>query len=140
MGIVNDFVASYGFSGDRLSLRMAKTSRNGLSYHDFSKIVEESPVPEDSWADLLHISDRTLQRYKKDQKSFESIHSERILKLGLLFKFGEEVFGDFQLFKSWLFESSIPLGSQSPYSLLDTTFGMELVRDELGRIQHGIFA
>ena len=99
MGIVNEFVASYGFSGDRLSLRMAKTSRQGISYNDFSKIVEESPVPEDSWADLLHVSDRTLQRYKKDQKSFESIHSERILKLALLFKFGEEVFGDFQLFK-----------------------------------------
>lgn len=139
MGIVNDFVASYGFAGDRLSLRLAKTSRNGLAYEDFSNIVADSPIPEESWADLLHVSERTMQRYKKDQKPFESIHCERILKLAMLFKFGEEVFGDMDLFKSWLFETSIPLGSQTPFSLLDTSFGMDLVKDELGRIQHGIF-
>ncbi|MCH7398416.1 DUF2384 domain-containing protein [Belliella sp. DSM 107340] len=140
MGIVSDYVANYGFSGDRLSLRLAKTSRRGLTYEDFEKVMEESPVSEDSWAALIHLSDRTLQRYKKDRKSFEPIQSERILKLAILFKFGEEVFGDLELFRLWLHESCIPLGSQSPLSLLDTTFGIDLVKDELGRIQHGIFA
>ncbi|MCH7409706.1 MbcA/ParS/Xre antitoxin family protein [Belliella sp. DSM 111904] len=58
----------------------------------------------------------------------------------MLFKFGEKVFGSMDLFRGWLHDSSIPLGGTSPISLLDTTFGIDLVHDELGRIQHGIFS
>jgi len=29
---------------------------------------------------------------------------------------------------------------QPPISLLDTTFGFQLIQDELGKIAHGIFA
>jgi uncharacterized protein (DUF2384 family) len=35
---------------------------------------------------------------------------------------------------------SVPLGSIKPKELLDTTYGINMVADELGRIEHGIFA
>ena len=35
---------------------------------------------------------------------------------------------------------SVPLGGVKPKELLDTTYGINLITDELIRIEHGIFA
>jgi uncharacterized protein (DUF2384 family) len=32
------------------------------------------------------------------------------------------------------------LGSKTPLEILDTSFGFEMVLDEIGRIEHGILA
>lgn len=58
----------------------------------------------------------------------------------MLCKFGEDVFGDKDVFQAWLHDKSIPLGNFTPISLLDTSFGIVMVKEELGRIQHGVFA
>jgi putative toxin-antitoxin system antitoxin component (TIGR02293 family) len=69
---------------------------------------------------------------------FTPPQSDRILEIALLINQGIKVFGDRSSFESWLFSDSIALGGVSPVSLLDNTFGIALVRDELGRIEHGI--
>ncbi|WP_194974387.1 type II RES/Xre toxin-antitoxin system antitoxin [Aquiflexum lacus] len=137
--LLNDFESTYT-AAPRLTQKLIIKSRDGISFEEFEYFLDRSPIFIEEWAGLLHLSDRTLQRYKKDNKSFESIHSERILDLFMLFKFGEEVFGDKRPFQSWLHDQSIPLGNVTPLSLLDTSFGIVLVKEELGRIQHGIFA
>lgn len=58
----------------------------------------------------------------------------------MLCKFGEDVFGDKDVFQAWLHDKTIPLGNVTPISLLDTSFGIVMVKEELGRIQHGVFA
>ena len=92
------------------------------------------------WASFLHISERTLQRYKKDKKAFDSLQSERIMQIVLLQKFGTEVFGSEENYSTWLISNNVALGNCLPKSLLDNTFGIELVKNELGRIQHGVLA
>ncbi len=138
--LLSDFESPYNTTAPRLTQKLIIKSRDGISFGEFEYFLDRSPIHLEEWAYLLHLSDRTLQRYKKDNKSFESIHSERILDLFMLFKFGEDVFGDKSTFKSWLHDQSIPLGNATPFSLLDTSFGIVLVKEELGRIQHGIFA
>lgn len=138
--LLSDFESPYSTTAPRLTQKLIIKSRDGISYGEFEYYMDRSPIYLEEWSNLLHLSDRTLQRYKKDNKSFESIHSERILDLFMLFKFGEQVFGDKNIFQSWLYDQNIPLGNVTPLSLLDTSFGIGMVKEELGRIQHGIFA
>jgi putative toxin-antitoxin system antitoxin component (TIGR02293 family) len=81
-----------------------------------------------------------MQRYKKEQKPFDPIYSERILEIMMLYKLGVDVFGDEDKFHSWLDSSNIALGGVLPRSLMDNAFGIKLVKDELNRIEHGILA
>src|ERR1019366_3883290 len=92
------------------------------------------------WAKYLATSTKTLDRYEKLRKTFEAFQAERILEIGALFKKGEEVFGKHDGFVRWLNSESIALGWVVPKDLLDTSAGLGLVMDELGRIEYGVYA
>lgn len=81
-----------------------------------------------------------MQRYKKENKTFDPIYSEKILEITMLFNYGKEVFGDEDNFNTWLQTKSIALGGRAPKELLSNTFGIRLVKDELARIEHGVLA
>ena len=65
---------------------------------------------------------------------------KRPLSLPGLYTRGEEVFGSMDKFKSWMKTPSHIFKGETPVSLLDTSFGFNMVFRELGRIEHGIFA
>jgi uncharacterized protein (DUF2384 family) len=58
----------------------------------------------------------------------------------LLFNKGVSVFGNTSNFLAWINSKSIPLGGVKPIDLLDNSFGINMVRDELIKIEHGILA
>ena len=81
-----------------------------------------------------------MQRYKKERKSFDSNSSEKIIEIALLYKYGIEVFGNKEKFNTWLETKNVALGGIVPKELLDNTFGINLLKDELTRIEYGILA
>ena len=115
-------------------------SREGLSYKEFNEVKSKLNLTNEDWCNVLNISERTLQRYHKEQKSFDSLQSEKIYQIAILFDFGVSVFGAEEKFLSWLDRENIPLGKVKPKSLFDTGFGINLVETELNRIEHGILA
>jgi uncharacterized protein (DUF2384 family) len=52
---------------------------------------------------------------------------------------GEEVFGEDPL-RVWLKETNKALGGKTPLSLLASDFGIDMVLDELHKIEHGIIS
>ena len=93
------------------------------------------------WADYLHISERTIQRYKKEGKSFDPIYSEKIILVELLYKKGIDVFGIDENFYTWMDTSVLPWAVVKPIKIFLTLApGITMIYDELGRIEHGIFA
>ena len=50
------------------------------------------------------------------------------------------VFGGSTGFNTWLDTESLALGRVKTKSLLDSSFGIGLLKDELGRIEHGVLA
>ncbi len=88
-------------------------------------------------AQLLPVTERTIQRYKKRQR-FNRVVSEQILQVTEVAARGAEVFGDKGRFLSWMKSPSPALDDRTPLSLLSSRFGNEVVLDELGRIEHGI--
>jgi putative toxin-antitoxin system antitoxin component (TIGR02293 family) len=135
-----NIVFSYKAADDKNVLAIIEIVRTGISYKDFNKIADDTPFSLSEWANYLQLSERTMQRNQKEKKSFQPIQSERIVELSMLYKYGVEVFGDKQNFDIWLNSKSISLGGRTPKYLLDTKFGISMVRDELGRIEHGILA
>lgn len=119
---------------------LISTSRQGIPFHTFTKMTENSPFNLDEWSGFLHLSERTIQRYKKEKKTFDPIHSEKILEITMFYNRGTEVFGNSERFDTWLNSKSIALGGIKPKELLDSTFGIGMLKNELTRIEHGVLA
>jgi len=130
---------NHEFADDDMA-KLTNVVRDGLSYNYFSTLSDRIHIEMQEWADYLHISERTIQRYKKEGKVFDPIYSEKIILVELLYKKGVDVFGIEDNFYTWMDTKSIALGGVKPKDLLDTSFGITMVYDELGRIEHGIFA
>ncbi len=122
------------------SIELILLTRRGVEYSLFNAIVTTSPFSMKDWSSFLHLTERTLQRYKKEEKPFELPYSERILEVAQLQKRGAEVFGNAAQFNQWLDANIVALGGIKPKSLLDSSFGISLLNQELIRIEHGVLA
>jgi putative toxin-antitoxin system antitoxin component (TIGR02293 family) len=114
--------------------------RQGIPYSMFVLIKEQSPFDTREWAEYLDLSEKSLQRYKADNREFKPLQSEKILELAEVIQLGLEVFGDMDSLKRWLDTPVFALGNHKPADLLKDSFGKELVVGELTRIEHGIFS
>lgn len=119
---------------------LIETSRNGVDLDTFDEITGEFPFDLSDWSRILHISERTIQRYRKDKRKFDSIHTDRLLQIMIFLNKGIEVFGNTDNFISWLNSVNIVLGGIKPIELLDNSFGINLVTNELIKIEYGVLA
>ena len=90
-------------------------------------------------ADFLPVTERTIQRYGPDAH-FNRVVSEQILQIAEVVAKGTEAFEDTAKFLSWMNHPNKALASKTPSSLLSSRFGIEMVLDELGRMEHGVFS
>jgi putative toxin-antitoxin system antitoxin component (TIGR02293 family) len=133
-------VKKYKYPEDDDNDGMVNMLREGVGFPYLSSISDRINFTLEDWSSYLHLSERTIQRYKKDNKHFDTIYTEKIVQIALLYKRGADVFGSEENFQIWMETKSLPMGGVKPKELLDTTYGINLVDTELGRIEHGIFA
>ncbi len=119
-----------------------ETIARGLNYSTFRIIQNKLPFSETDWADMLDVSVKTLQRYKHLEEDFllKSTQTERIIEVAEVSEMGQRVFGSLESFNRWLNEPNFALGNRIPFTLLKSSYGKELLLNELTRIDHGIFA
>ena len=131
---------SYNSVDDKDILVLIRYVKNGFRFNSFTSLVKNIPFSLKEWSYFLNMSERTMQRYKKEKKTFDPIYSEKILEVMLLYKLGINVFGNQEKFIFWIETKNLVLGGVKPKELLDNTFGISLLKDELTRIEHGILA
>lgn len=131
---------AYNTLDDKGVYNLIALVRSGIRFPVFESFVVHSPFSLPEWSSFLHLSERTIQRYKKENKTFDALQSERIVEIKLLYNYGSMVFGGSTGFNTWLDTESLALGRVKPKSLLDSSFGIGLLKDELGRIEHGVLA
>lgn len=131
---------NHSWVDDKNVLKLIEAVRQGIKFSLFNSLTKKSPFSLQEWSHFLHLSERTMQRYKKEKKTFDPIHSEKILEITLLYQRGIEVFGNSEKFNGWLNTKNIALGGVKPKELMDNTFGINLLKDELTRIEHGVLA
>jgi len=115
--------------------------RNGIPYNLFNKIKDLTPFSEDEWANFLSLSKKTLYRHSNEvDYVFKPIHSEKIIEIAEVIDYGKEVFDTTEQFYLWLSTPSFALGNLKPSELLKNSYGKEMVKSELTKIENGIFA
>ncbi|GAB3428332.1 type II RES/Xre toxin-antitoxin system antitoxin [Niabella aquatica] len=113
--------------------------RTGVPKKALDHLAGEIDLSAAEVAAIIHTSERTLRRYTPSQK-LNADQSERVLELARLYARGAEVFENMESFKLWMESPVGALGNKKPKSFLDTSMGIALLIEELGRIEHGIFA
>ena len=131
---------SIGNVDDNTILYVIREVRKGIGYNSFINAVKNVPLTLKEWSGILDLSERTLQRYKKDKRAFDTLQSEKIVQVTLLIRFGRDVFGDEKKFNLWLNTENLSIGNIKPKEMLDSSFGIDLLKDELTRIENGILA
>jgi len=133
------------FAGNNKSYQSAtdfdilQLTRNGLPKHLLLSLAKKISLTIQELADIMHISERTLQRYD-DAAIIKTEYAEKAVELARLYTRGEEVFGSLDKFKTWMKTPLHIFKGETPVSLLDTSVGFDIIFKELGRIEHGIFA
>lgn len=111
--------------------------RKGLPKKVFDHLIKRTGLTEDEMSIILHVSKRTLQR--RDQSAeFNPEQSERLIELAKLFTKGEDLLGGPDQFKEWINTRVWSLGDKKPKEFMDTSIGLGLLMDELGRIEYGV--
>ena len=112
--------------------------RNGISKKELEAIKSETDFDYRTLSTLLSVSRTTLLKKKGDER-FDQSTSERIMLLAEFMSYGRVVFESRERFNAWLKKPAIALGGKSPVELLDTVYGIEEVKKELGRIEYGVY-
>ena len=115
-------------------------SLKDFTFNDFKKIADKVDLTQKEWSDILHISERTLQRYAHDNGFFNTGVIDRILQINKVFGRGKEVFGSYEKFNLWLHGNPYMLEGQLSIHSLASIEGINKVLTQLGRIEHGILA
>ncbi|MCC8423795.1 antitoxin Xre/MbcA/ParS toxin-binding domain-containing protein [Mucilaginibacter sp. UR6-11] len=121
------------------SYDILNATRQGLPKRGLMALAKKISLTIQEFANILHISERTLQRYDNDE-IIKTEYAEKAVELARLYTRGEEVFGSLDKFKTWMKSPVHVFRGDTPVSLLDTSIGFDMVFKELGRIEHGIFA
>ena len=131
--------ASAAFSKAQNTADFIACIREGVPKKAFDNLLNVTGLTAIEMAGLLHTSERNLRRYAAHEK-LNSEQSERIIELAKVYTRGEDVFGSREAFQNWMNNPVMAFQNQKPKSYLDTSLGIEMLMEELGRIEHGIFA
>ncbi|HSF56124.1 MAG TPA: antitoxin Xre/MbcA/ParS toxin-binding domain-containing protein [Algoriphagus sp.] len=114
-------------------LSRVDTFRNGLEKSSFESLKELSGLDYNTLADALGVSAKTLQR----KEIFDTGQSEKMYELAELYALGTNYFGR-EGFRRWMERPLFSLGNRKPITLIDVSAGIDLLKAEIMRLQHGI--
>lgn len=117
---------------------MVELIEHGLTKESAMHLAKALSITNKRLAELLPISRRTLERYHA-KKHLDRATSQQIISLARLTARGFDVFGDRVKFVEWMNAPCTALGERTPISLINTQIGIDMVIDELGRIEHGVY-
>jgi putative toxin-antitoxin system antitoxin component (TIGR02293 family) len=118
---------------------LIELSNEGITKDALMRLGEYLNLSMTQMSKIIPITERTIQRYAI-KKHFNRVISEQILQIAEVAARGTNVFEDKDRFLSWVNQPNRALADKTPLSLLHSRFGTEMVLDELGRIEHGIFS
>ena len=111
-----------------------------FTFNDFKKVAAKTDFTQKEWSDILHISERTLQRYSKENSTFSFSVTDRILQVDKVLGRALEVFGSYEKFLLWLRGDPYMLEGRISLQSLASFEGINNILTQLGRIEHGLFA
>jgi putative toxin-antitoxin system antitoxin component (TIGR02293 family) len=107
---------------------------SGISKNYLKQVLRFCQLSVSEMVQILPIS---LDTYKKN-KEFKPHVTEKVLEIEEVYKKGLEAFGE--NFYTWMETVNPAMGNIRPKQLLRNSFGIRMLLDEIGRLEHGILA
>jgi len=131
--------ASYCVFAKRYIIDELKTNKK--SNEILERFSQFSSIPNKFLAEkVLEISPKTLYSYRHSNKILPIRINEQILKLEELYKKGIELFENSDRFNQWMKSESYGLGNVKPIEMINSITGIDLIYEELIRIEFGATA
>jgi putative toxin-antitoxin system antitoxin component (TIGR02293 family) len=121
----------------RSPFEMVNVARKGIPMKTIDTLAKNLNLSRPELAKYLHVSERTLQRYTPEKILSQDL-SDRVLQIAKLYARCVEIFEEQEKASGWLKQSNIAFGKIPPIELLDTSTGIEMIFDELTRIEYGV--
>lgn len=118
---------------------LIEMSDKGLTKESLTQLARYMNISMPQISKYLPITVRTIQRYSA-RKHFNRAVSEHILQIAEVAARGTEVFEDRDKFINWMNLPNKAFGNRAPMSFIGSKFGLDMVLDELGRTEHGLFS
>ena len=115
-------------------------AKQGVRAQAIARLADLLEISQKKAAEFFHFSERTLRDYIKNNRLLDPDSSEKIIKIFSLYVFGIDVLQSPSSFVNWLFKPSFGLGNRVPADLLYSSGGIDLVYEELSRIEYGDLA
>jgi len=141
LGRLSEPEAIYGykpFYSDDISL--LNRSKKGLNAKVALDFLSLSGFTQDEFQETFKTTVKTIQNHVTRELTLDAALSEKLLKSFALFDKGAEIFGSASNFHQWLNTPAYGLGNQLPFDLMDTITGIQLIEEELIRIEFGDLA
>ena len=117
-------------------LQLINRIRSGVKKSEWKQLLSSLGTTEKELEFILPSSISSMQK----KEVYDKETSERIYELARLYGLGYEVFDSKEDFKTWLMTPSPALGNKRPFELLDSSFGFEIVGNEITRIQYNVYS
>jgi len=121
-------------------ISLLNRSKKGLEAKAALDFLSLSGFTQDEFQETFKTTVKTIQNHVTRELTLDSSLSEKLLKSFALFDKGVEVFGSAKAFRQWLMVPAYGLGHQLPFDLMDTITGIQLIEEELIRIEYGNLA
>lgn len=137
--LVREVAVKYEINNEN-QFSLVSKAQLGLPATAFFDLLQITKFTNEELSGLLDVSFKTIQRYEKENKPLSAQNSEQLLKIITLYQKAEEVFGSLDSFNQWLRKPAPGLGGQKPFSYMHTSGGIDLVYEEIVRIEFGALA
>jgi len=115
-------------------------SKKGLNARAALDFLVLSGFTQDEFQETFKTTVKTIQNHVTRELTLDAAISEKLLKSFSLFDKGTVIFGSAKGFHQWLNTPAYGLGNQLPFDLMDTITGIQLIEEELIRIEFGDLA
>lgn len=122
--------------------KMGKTEavHQGFRVNVYRNIIERTQLSQAEFQQVTHIPISTLKRRLKNNERFNTQESDAMYRLAMLIQLATDLFNDEQQALAWMRDPVYGLGGKRPLDMVSTSVDFEMVKDLIGRIEHGVFA
>jgi putative toxin-antitoxin system antitoxin component (TIGR02293 family) len=120
------------------TVRVLDELESGISFEVMDRIAAYLDIPVNELMINLKISRSTWHRRKKAGRLDFQL-SDKVLQLSKLLEHAENIFGNKDKVRLWFKVPSVVFENHKPIEFIGSLSGMNLISDELVRIEHGVY-
>jgi uncharacterized protein (DUF2384 family) len=130
-----------GIAGAQSKAKIIKELENKIESHlIINELLKISCLPIKTLSEVFEMTPKTLSSYKTPGRYLPTRIVELIIQIKGLYTKGIEIFGSADNFNIWLTTEAFGLNNTKPIKLFNSSTGIELIYEELVRIEFGATA